>query len=248
MTTSAGLPSSCGANWPGVDVAFTFGPERILDPKSPGYVPSRPFLGTIEKVEVIGPLKVRVTTKQPGPLIGRRLAGWGAQIISKRAFQAAGSWNAWGRAPVGTGPYKVKQLKCGESITLVAHDDYWGGRPPAASVKFLIVPEIAARMAGLAAGDYDLITEVPPDQFKTIEADGKFEVVGGPILNRRVLLYDKFNPQLADVHVRRALRLDRRPAPRATAIPRPHLPGFRQAVAGPEGKQVATPWNHRVDS
>jgi peptide/nickel transport system substrate-binding protein len=101
----------------------------------------------------------------------------------------------------------VKQIKGGESITLVAHDEYWGGRPPAASVKFLIVPEIAARMAGLSAGDYDLITEVPPDQFKTIESDRNFEVIGGPILNHRVLLYEKFNPVLGDVHVRRALSL-----------------------------------------
>ena len=32
-------------------------------------------------------------------------------------------------------------------------------------------------------------------------------VVGGSIMNHRVLLYDKFNPQLADVHLRRALSL-----------------------------------------
>ena len=207
FTLRDGVKFHDGSTMTADDVAFTFGPERILDPISPGYAPSRPFLGTIEKVEVIGPLKVRVTTKQPDPLIERRLAGWGSQIISKRAFLAAGSWDAWGRAPVGTGPYKVKQIKGGESIALIAHDEYWNGKPPAASVKFLIVPEIAARMAGLSAGDYDLITEVPPDQFKTIESDKRLEVVGGPILNHRVLLYDKFNPHLADVHVRRALSL-----------------------------------------
>ena len=122
-------------------------------------------------MEATGPYEVRVVTREPDPPIERRLAGWGSQIVSKRAFLAAGGWDAWGRAPVGTGPYKVKQLKSGESITLVSHDDYWAGRPPAASVTFLIVPEIAARMAGLAAGDYDIITEVPPDQFKTVESD-----------------------------------------------------------------------------
>ena len=53
-------------------------------------------------------------TREPDPLIERRLAGWGAQIVSKRAFLAAGDWDAWGRAPVGTGPYKMKQLKSGE--------------------------------------------------------------------------------------------------------------------------------------
>jgi peptide/nickel transport system substrate-binding protein len=196
-----------GSEMTAEDVAFSFGDERILDPKSPGYAPSRPFLGTIEKVEITGPYAVRVVTKQPDPLIERRLAGWGAQIISKRAFLAAKDWNAWGRAPVGTGPYKLAELKSGESILLKAHDQYWGGTPPAASIKFQIVPEIAARMAGLAAGDYDIITEVPPDQFKTIESYPDLQVAGGPILNHLVLLYNKFNPQLADVHVRRALSL-----------------------------------------
>jgi peptide/nickel transport system substrate-binding protein len=62
-------------------------------------------------------------------------------------------------------------------------------------------------MAGLSAGDYDLITEVPPDQFDTIDSYNDLQVVGGPILNHLVLLYEKFNPQLADVHVRRALSL-----------------------------------------
>lgn len=196
-----------GSEMTAEDVAFTFGPERMMDPKSRGHAPSRTFLGTIKRVEATGPYEVRVVTHAPDPTIERRLAGWGSQIVSKRAFLAAGNWDAWARAPVGTGPYKVKQFKSGESITLVSHDDYWAGRPPAASVTFLIVPEIAARMAGLAAGDYDIITEVPPDQFKTVENDPRMAVVGGSILNHRVLLYNKFDPQLADVHLRRALSL-----------------------------------------
>ena len=207
LTLRKGVKFHDGSEMTAEDVVFTFGPERIMSPQSRGYAPSRPFLGTIDRVEAIGPYEVRVVTKQPDPLIERRLAGWGAQIVSKRAFLAAGNWDVWGRAPVATGPYKVKQLRSGESITLDSHDDYWAGRPPAASVKFLIVPEIAARMAGLSAGDYDLITEVPPDQFKTVESDPRMQVVGGDIMNHRVLLYDKFNPRLADVHLRRALSL-----------------------------------------
>jgi peptide/nickel transport system substrate-binding protein len=207
FTLRQGVKFHDGNKMTSEDVAFSFGDERILSPKSPGYAPSRPFLGTIEKVEATGPYSVRLVTRQPDPLIERRLAGWGAQIISKRAFLAAKDWNAWGRAPVGTGPYKLGELKSGSYILLQAHDEYWGGPPPAASVKFQIVPEIAARMAGLAAGDYDIITEVPPDQFATIEGYKDLQVVGGPILNHLVLLYDKFNPQLADVHVRRALSL-----------------------------------------
>jgi hypothetical protein len=48
---------------------------------------------------------------------------------------------------------------------------------------------------------------------------------------------------------RRTFRLDRRPAPGATAIPRPHLPGFRKVTEGsPEGHPAAAPWNRQADS
>ena len=133
FTLRQGVKFHDGSEMTAEDVAFTFGDERILSPTSRGYAPSRPFLGTIEKVEATGPYSVRLVTRQPDPLIERRLAGWGAQIISKRAFLAAKDWDAWGRAPVGTGPYKLGALKSGESILLVAHDRVLG-RPAACRV------------------------------------------------------------------------------------------------------------------
>ncbi|HEX3350125.1 MAG TPA: ABC transporter substrate-binding protein, partial [Acetobacteraceae bacterium] len=53
----------------------------------------------------------------------------------------------------------------------------------------------------------DIITELGPDQIKTVEAISGCHVVGGPIMNIRVLVYDSTNPVLADPRVRRALSL-----------------------------------------
>jgi peptide/nickel transport system substrate-binding protein len=58
------------------DVAFTFGEERAFGEKAPGAPLARAFIGTIAKVEAVAPFKVRVTTKQPDPLIEAR--GWPA--------------------------------------------------------------------------------------------------------------------------------------------------------------------------
>ncbi|MGY2047349.1 ABC transporter substrate-binding protein [Methylobacterium sp. JK268] len=187
------------------DVAFTFGPERMSDPKAPGYAQTRPFLPTIEAVESIGPGRVRVTTRGPDPLLERRLAGWGAQIISKRAFLAAPSFAVWEKAPVGTGPFKVKEFSYDRRFVFSAHDGYWGGRPAIDELEFRIVPELASRLNQLATGEAQFITEVSPDQLPTIEAMAGRETAGGAIQNLRAIVYNKFDPALADPRVRRAL-------------------------------------------
>ena len=52
------------------------------------------------------------------------------------------------------------------------------------------MPELSARVAGLRSGEFDLITEVPPDQIKPLSSDGKVDVVGGPIDNIYGLVFD----------------------------------------------------------
>ncbi|MFC4165795.1 ABC transporter substrate-binding protein [Teichococcus aestuarii] len=189
------------------DVAFTFGPERMSDPKAPGYLQTRPFLPTIAGVEAIGPMAVRVTTTGPDPLLERRLAGWGSQVISKRAFLAAPSFSAWEQAPVGTGPFKVKEFSYDRRFVFTAHDAYWGGRPVVDELEFRVVPELASRLNQLATGEADFITEVSPDQIPTIQSMAGRAVAGGAIQNVRAIVYNKFEPALADARVRRALSM-----------------------------------------
>ena len=52
------------------------------------------------------------------------------------------------------------------------------------------MPELSARVAGLRSGEFDLITEVPPDQVKPLSADGRIDVTGGAIDNIYGLVFD----------------------------------------------------------
>ena len=196
-----------GSEMTSQDVVFSYGPVHMSEEGSPGYALTRPYLGTISNVEALDKYTVRIETKAPDPLLEQRLAGWSSQIVSRAAFERAGSWEAWALAPVGTGPYKVAEYVAGDHLTLAAHDDYWGGKPPFASLRFQIVPETAARIAGLVAGDFDIITEVEPDQFDTIEAADGVSVVGDAIVNHRVINLGTHSGWLADPKVRRALGL-----------------------------------------
>jgi peptide/nickel transport system substrate-binding protein len=218
------------------DVVFSFGPERVGDPKAPGHTLTRPFLGTIERVEAISPLQVRIVTRTPDPLLEQRLAGWAGQIVCKRAYQAAASFEAWEKAPVGTGPFAVAEFKLDDRLVLKAHDAYFGGKPNVGEIVFRIVPELASRLNALSTREADIITEVSPDQIGSISAMPGKEVVGGPIQNIRVIVFDKNHPVLADARIRRALALaiDRKSIVEGLYAGRTSIPpGHQNAAYGP---------------
>ncbi|MVW71158.1 MULTISPECIES: ABC transporter substrate-binding protein [unclassified Bordetella] len=214
------------------DVAFSFGPDvmfgdtpphrgegaktirtdnaaahRASGTRCPAEVAAvgRRLWPSLEAVEVLDPYTVRFVNAVPDLTLEGRLARMGCDIISKRQYQEAGDWQAWASAPVGTGPFKVKTYKKDQHLILEKHADYWGGAPEVDEVHFYEVPEVASRINGMLAGEYDFATDIPTDQIKTIESASKLEAVGGPIINHQITCFDKHHPVLADPRVRRAM-------------------------------------------
>ena len=181
--------------------------SRTLGPLPPPEVPAiaRRLWPSLEEVKVIDRYTVRFINAVPDVTLEGRLARTGSEIISKKAFLAAKDWAAWARNPISAGPFKIKEFRPDNLLVLTAHDDYFGGKPNVREIRYQVVPEVPGRVNGLLAGEYDFVTDVPPDQIKTIEANPKFEVVGGPVLNHRLIVFDKNHPQLADPKIRRAM-------------------------------------------
>ena len=130
-----------------------------------------------------------------------------SEIISKKGYQDAGDWDKWSRNVIATGPYKLVEVKTGEYIKLERFDGYWGNKAPAKTVTFKVVPEVASRIAGLTTGEYDIVSEIPPDQLDGIDKTKGIEAAGGPIRNIRAINYDETNARLSDPRIRRALNL-----------------------------------------
>ncbi len=208
------------------DVAFSFGPERMWSGtevgKSGYFVSNTAGAATkvpppevprtaqaaypgFERIEVVDKRTLRFVNKVPDVTLEGRLTRNTGVILSHRAFAEAASWLDWARKPVGTGPYRIAQYRAEQDLLLEAHDDYWGGRPPLKSIRFVEVPEVASRVNGLQSGDFDFAFDLPPDQISRIEAGQKHHVVGGPILNIRVTVFDKTHPVLKSPLVRRAM-------------------------------------------
>jgi ABC-type transport system substrate-binding protein len=159
----------------------------------------------LEKVEVVDRHTVRFVNRTPDVTMEGRLARYGSDICSRRGFESAASWLDWARRPITTGPYMVAEFRPDVSLTLLAHDQYWGGRPPLRQIRFVEVPEVSSRINGLLSGEYQFACAIPPDQIAGIERNRAFEVQGGTILNHRLTVFDKNHPQLRDARMRRAL-------------------------------------------
>ncbi|QQR38080.1 ABC transporter substrate-binding protein [Devosia rhizoryzae] len=187
------------------DVVFSFGPERLTGEEAPGKPMVRRYWVSLEGVEAVDKYTVRFTTTYEDPIFLQRLTAWTSQIISKQAYLEAESYDAWRIKPVGAGPFKVDHITPNDETVFVAHDQYWGGKPNAEKVIFTVVPEVSSRVAGLLAGDYDIATDLPPDQLDAVEAGDGVSVVGGPVNNNRIIFFDKTNPVLENPLVRQAI-------------------------------------------
>lgn len=183
------------------DVVFTF--ERMLKPDYPA-PEGKAYFSIFDRLEAVDPYTVRIYTKYYDTLLEHRLSSWASWIVNKRAYEKLG-FDGFGRAPVGTGPYKLKSLRSGESIVLDANDEYYGGKPTARRVTFRMVPEVAARISGLVSGEFDIIANLPPDQTSTLAAYPDIDVRSVVLSNTHMLVFNTSAGPLKDKRIRQAL-------------------------------------------
>lgn len=154
------------------DVVFSLERARTV-PNSPAS-----FAGAVRAVaqaEAVDALTLRITTTEPTPQLIEQIGI--VYVMSRRA--AAGlstsDMNA-GRGLAGTGPYRFVAWQPGQQLRLEANPGYWDGKPAWDRVTLRYIPQGAARIAALLAGDVDLIGQVSPADVKRVREGGRAEV------------------------------------------------------------------------
>ncbi len=210
------------------DVAFSFSKERMFGNTQPStgktiFVTEKNPLGRESKelpveipavarrfwpallgIEIVDKYTVRFVNGSSDVTMEGRISAVASAIASRRSWDESKSYLDWARKPVTTGPYKVAEFKPDTYLIYESHDQYWGGLPALKRIRFVEVPEVASRINGLLSGEYDLASDIPPDQIQGIEKNAGYEVLGGTITNHRLTVFDKTHPQLANPLVRRA--------------------------------------------
>ncbi|MET0502126.1 MAG: ABC transporter substrate-binding protein [Candidatus Binatia bacterium] len=113
-----------------------------------------------------------IMTKVPDAVMLDRLTN--RFIISKTAADKYGA--EVDQHPTGTGPYKFVSWQRDGQLVLTRNDDYWG---PKADIKEIVtrkVGEDAARVAGLLAGQGDVINNVPVEDVSRVERNSRTRI------------------------------------------------------------------------
>jgi peptide/nickel transport system substrate-binding protein len=154
------------------DIVFTL--SRVLNvPNSPGGFAG--MVRAIRSIDVVDPQTLRIHTAGPAPNLPGDLAS--VAIISRHAGQGATTedYNS-GKAAIGTGPYKLVRYVSGDRVELVRNEAWWGEKPEWDRVTIRFIPNAAARVAALLAGDVDIIDVPPAADLPRLKADPKLSI------------------------------------------------------------------------
>jgi peptide/nickel transport system substrate-binding protein len=157
-----------GAAFDADDVVYTF--NLVSSPDAKVLTPSN--VNWIASAEKLDQYKVRLHLKKPFPAALEYLAL--VTPIYPHEYRAKVGPEGMGKAPVGSGPYKIVKVDGVAEIDFVRNEDYFAespkGRPKIGKLVIRAVPDEATEMVELLAGNADWIWNFNADQFDRINS------------------------------------------------------------------------------
>jgi peptide/nickel transport system substrate-binding protein len=170
------------------DVVYTF--QWQLDPENKkNAAPSR--TNWVERAEKTGDYSLKLHLKKPFAPAMDYLAR-NVPIFPDEYTKKVGS-DGMSKQPVGTGPYKVKEVAPGKHLVLEKNELYFGGekgKPTIGKIVMRIVPERNTQIAELMAGNADLIWRLPRDQATKLKGQRGVHVMVGDTMRFGYLQFD----------------------------------------------------------
>jgi peptide/nickel transport system substrate-binding protein len=177
FTLRTGVKCHNGATLTSKDAKFAF--DRILDPAVKST--RRPYFADfIETVSAPDPQTLVVKLKKPDVVFLNKVAAF-VPLIPMEYTQSLPTPEAFARAPVGCGPYKLVEQKIGQSVELARFDDYYGAKPGIRRLIFKVVPEASSRVNALLAGEVDMADGIAPSDVARLKQSGGVDVVAVPM-------------------------------------------------------------------
>ena len=162
----------------------------------------------LKEVTVVDDQTVVLALTKPAGYVVSVLA-YGSFQVAPKDFQTRGK-DAFNQSPVCTGPWVFKEHRKDSHITLTANPTYWGGTPKFKTITYRVIPDDAARVAALEAGEVDIAPNVPHSAAARVERNSNLRLATIPSLRQFATFIDVANPKakpLEDARVRLALNL-----------------------------------------
>ena len=210
------------------DVRFTI--ARIRDPRVAALARRADF-EDFEAIDVLSASSVRVRFSRA---YSERLLAFNLPIVPAHVFaRGAGAAAAFGRKPVGNGPFRFVRWDPARAIVVERRPGPAGRAAGVERVIFRILPDPATRVNAGARGELDEF-RVSPQFLDRMSADrrlaSRFRLLPVPRLAQTSITWNCRRPSLSDRRTRRALGL---------AIPRRRI---IDALFGGRAREVSGPF------
>jgi peptide/nickel transport system substrate-binding protein len=159
----------------------------------------------LASVEVVDPMALDLVTRAPNGAFLSSLGG--ANLIVHDADEAVRMGDeAFGNAPVLTGPMIPTTFQPREFVATRRNESYWGGVPELAGCSHRAVSDSNARLAAVLAGDVDMARQIPVQGVDQAKAAGLTVQSGDEQAMNQIYLNNQA-PPLDEVAVRQAISL-----------------------------------------
>lgn len=187
---------------------------RARDYKTSNY---RFIAEAIDKVEATD-TTVTITLKYPWAPFIYDLANFNMVVGSKKHWEAVGD-EKYLTAPLGTGPYMLKDWNRGQSLTLEANPYYYiKGYPKTKYIKYSVVADDNTRLMQLQSGQIDIVGDLPFSIAPMVKSNNKLTLNMFDSTQIRYLILNTTKAPFDDIAVRRALYYALNKTEMATAI------------------------------
>lgn len=200
FTLKPGILWEDGVEMTAADVEFTY--KTMINPNTPTAYGG--IFRSIASFAVTGKYTFEVGYDAP---FARSLETWMRQILPKHILEGENLHETkYSRAPVGNGPFRLKEWTAGTRIVLEANPLYFEGRPNMDRLIFSTIPDLTTMFLELKAGALDMMQLTPQQYvFQSKSLEGAYDRFRFLSFSYTYLGYNHKSPLFADVRVRQAI-------------------------------------------
>lgn len=132
------------------------------------------------------------------------LGSWRGAIVNKKTVEQMGDAQ-FGRAPIGSGPYKFVEWQSGTVIKLTRNDEYWTDKAIIKNVDYRIIPEATNRVIELETGGVDAAYNVSTNDVNRIRENSDLNLLTGPSFRYTTVTFSMKSEKLQNQNLRDAL-------------------------------------------
>jgi ABC-type transport system substrate-binding protein len=175
--------------------------------------PNGPFTFQSKAVEVVDDRTVRMRLSTPNASMVSSLSGTGAAPVSPEAYNKLGK-DAFGRNPVGAGPYRFLEWQSGSHVTLERNPDYWmkaadnQALPYLDKLNYRLIIDDTVRLLELRSGSAHFTELIQGKDIAGLKNDASLTVIESQASgNNYRVIFDSTNPEspFRNVKLRQAM-------------------------------------------